>query len=682
MRTVKLLALLIFLSLPSWAISHVTDCTPAAATSCTLASAVQYGDVMISAAYRNGSTTPPTLAAGWTTIQGGTGANTNSMRVAYKFAIGGETTCGTWTNATDTMCSVYRGATIGSTGPFGGSAATGSSSTTVSYPALTMSVADGTSWVVGFSGAVSAGNDDACPATVLTTLRSGTGITSIATCDTNGGVSSFTAKTVTISPTSVWRAVTVELLATPALTSSDSLLVQEIHSGHTNVLSTTPFTYTIKVDPTLANNLLWIGISACGQTTTQCDTSPALTGVTDNQSNTWVADATETNASDHITTYGLHVCGATAGVTTITVTFSAKVADFHFEFKQYDGITTSSCVDGTPSNALAVGPGGTAPSNITPGAITTTVDGDLITSHCIYTSNNMGTSEASDIQIPGGSTFDSADYSLSSVDYSFLQTTHGAISPFAAIVNTNAQNFNCIGVAFKTAAAGTAPTGMYIKHIQYTHNTTADPQSIIFPSAGNLVVGSTSENNQVVSAVSDTASNSYTIIAPAANHGSIFYVCAATTANTLIVKPTIAAALTSQWFMLYDVVGAATSCADGNTNGSGTQTGAGNISWTPGTAPSVQPGLAIVINGYGTGPASAVTPGVYDCLFYPNEDDTDKTCNGDAFSHLFYSSTSAPAFTWTMANGAGGSAWDTVIAYFKAPATAAVVDSSNGGVVY
>jgi len=59
-------------------------------------SAPTTGDLIIVFAHRDGSTTPPTKVAGYTTINNATGANSNSAILAFKFSDGTETGSGTW----------------------------------------------------------------------------------------------------------------------------------------------------------------------------------------------------------------------------------------------------------------------------------------------------------------------------------------------------------------------------------------------------------------------------------------------------------------------------------------------------------------------------------------------------------------------------------------------------------
>lgn len=174
----------------------------------------QAGDLIIVAAYRDGSNTAPTLPAGFINIVNA-GASTNSIRVGYKIATSSSETSGTWTNATSTIVVVYRGATIGTA-----STTNTGASTTLTYGALTLNRTDNTSWVVGFGGHRSAN-------VAIETAPSGmTNITSVsdatdemAVHDSNATVTSRTSSTAAVGGTSSgWATAVVEILEKRALT--------------------------------------------------------------------------------------------------------------------------------------------------------------------------------------------------------------------------------------------------------------------------------------------------------------------------------------------------------------------------------------------------------------------------------------------------------------------------------
>lgn len=179
----------------------------------------QVGDMILIFAYRDGSNTVPTTptAGGtvptWTLISSA-GASTNSANFRYAVATATTTTSGTWTNATETICLVYRGAKL-----VGVNAGNNGASTIISYAGLALQRTDGSSWVVGCAGHRTATNVELAPTGMTNRISSGT---EAAGHDTNGVVSSWaTTRTVTVNANSGWRAVTVELRdATVVLTAA------------------------------------------------------------------------------------------------------------------------------------------------------------------------------------------------------------------------------------------------------------------------------------------------------------------------------------------------------------------------------------------------------------------------------------------------------------------------------
>lgn len=176
------------------AISYISSADVQAST--LTMPAHQIGDMLIMFAYRENNT-PPTTPAGWTILDSPTGANTNSAAVAYKIAGSASETSGTWTNASMLVCAVYRGVSH-----IGAHAVNNGASATVSYPALTLDITDGTSWVVGFAGHRSVNGSVATAPTGMTNRNSLEGTTSDgAVHDTNGGVASWSARTVVTTET-------------------------------------------------------------------------------------------------------------------------------------------------------------------------------------------------------------------------------------------------------------------------------------------------------------------------------------------------------------------------------------------------------------------------------------------------------------------------------------------------
>lgn len=119
-----------------------------ASTSATIGTH-QTGDVFIAWAVRDGSSTAPSLASGWTDIASG-GSNSLAYRLSWKVAASGAETSGTHTNATSLQI-VHIRPTSGWTPTIGAtSTALSSSATNISCPALTFQNTNDTSLAFAF----------------------------------------------------------------------------------------------------------------------------------------------------------------------------------------------------------------------------------------------------------------------------------------------------------------------------------------------------------------------------------------------------------------------------------------------------------------------------------------------------------------------------------------------------
>lgn len=170
------------------------------------------GDMVILFAFRDGNATPPTepTGLGWETITTRAGTSC-SARVSWRRARNTGTTAGSWTNATSVVALVYRGAT----GP-GASNVNSGSSTTVNYPALSLSDAGGGAWVVGFAGHRSTNtNLQNAPSGMTNRANTQDATDEASGHDTNGPVTTWTSTNVAVGGTSSgWVSVVVEIWST------------------------------------------------------------------------------------------------------------------------------------------------------------------------------------------------------------------------------------------------------------------------------------------------------------------------------------------------------------------------------------------------------------------------------------------------------------------------------------
>lgn len=184
------------------AVTHVGSAS-AGTTSVTFPTH-QKGDLMIIMAFRDGSATLPTIPAGWIVLETSTTTSASSV-LAYKVANNSSETSGTWTSATELAVQIYRG--HAGVGIWGGS---GAVSSIITYPLISLTVTDGTSWVAGFAAHRSATNVEGPPWGMTNKTSAGS---EIAGHDTNGGVASWPLSTVVVGASSGWLSWVVEIKA-------------------------------------------------------------------------------------------------------------------------------------------------------------------------------------------------------------------------------------------------------------------------------------------------------------------------------------------------------------------------------------------------------------------------------------------------------------------------------------
>ncbi len=218
-------------------ISRTGSCS-AAVTSCTF-SATATGDLKIVFAYRSGSTTAPTLPAGWTSIATGSVGffgTTGAFRIGCNVsASGADTATGAWTNASGVVGISYAGTAVDTTANCNttgiGATATSSAqtSTTVTYPTITLDDSSGSSWVAGFMGDSTSSNT--CTPTGMTSVTS----TAERGSDTNAGVSSWPAGKTCSVTSSTWMSYVAEILAkTQTRQNIGAANTEPIHMGALN----------------------------------------------------------------------------------------------------------------------------------------------------------------------------------------------------------------------------------------------------------------------------------------------------------------------------------------------------------------------------------------------------------------------------------------------------------------
>lgn len=170
------------------------------------------GDLLIITAWGTFSIIP-SLPAGWTTPTNGTNSgNGVGGRVGSKVATTTNDSSGTWTSANVCENSNYSGAS-----GIGAVAFNTGSSTTITYPAITLQDTSGSSWVLRVAAhtGASSGNFTAATLSGYTQRQeaAGPGSGRCIIWDTNGGVTSAgsLAQSV-VNTTGTWQAFSIEIL--------------------------------------------------------------------------------------------------------------------------------------------------------------------------------------------------------------------------------------------------------------------------------------------------------------------------------------------------------------------------------------------------------------------------------------------------------------------------------------
>ncbi len=200
----------------------------AATTSVASCSGESTGDLMIVTSGTQASGTAPTLLTGFTNINTATiGSGSPSSRIALRVAwcVAGSGSCptssggsGTWSGASAVSLQVYRGQAAS---PIGNNApSTGSGTTSVTFAADTLSVADGSSW---FVGSALRNTGDAKMATApsgMTNRTSAPATPIIGAHDTNAPTSSNWPSTSVsgFSGSASYASMVVEIKAAPTIT--------------------------------------------------------------------------------------------------------------------------------------------------------------------------------------------------------------------------------------------------------------------------------------------------------------------------------------------------------------------------------------------------------------------------------------------------------------------------------
>jgi hypothetical protein len=279
------------------------------------------------------------------------------------------------------------------------------------------------------------------------------------------------------------------------------------NSGVNNATATT---YVVRFpNATLSGNLI-----ACFFNTGTGNTGGT---VADNIGNTYTRRVNVTG-SQRVAEFDSQ--GATLGTQVITYTPSTGVNNIQGECAEFAGIASTSALDGTCSRT------GTSGTTVNcSSAITTTVNGDLILHYGVQDTGVGMTSWTN-----GGGSWKfcegCTDIQIGQALQYQVQATAGAITP--SMTQAPTHNFDTVAIAFKAdSTKGTLPSGIHVYSATHANILAATASPIKIPvtcdssnSVNLIIVKTLVVDAKAVTAISDTAGNTYSFTETSLSSGS------------------------------------------------------------------------------------------------------------------------------------------------------------------
>jgi hypothetical protein len=362
---------------------------------------------------------------------------------------------------------------------------------------------------------------------------------------------------------------------------------------------------------------------------------------------------------------------ANAGVTTITVHFSAPVSYFLYDVSEWRNIAITSPLSGaigadgvpaSPSASEDVSAGSFTPAN-------NDANGGNLILYWIFQTQDPATSITS-IAASGGFTLLDADLMWQNLGPGahasawYLQPTAAAINP-TMHVNANAGNaFNALAISLKAASAGRPPAaGIRIVKINHFSNQAPRSSTLVtqFPCSGNLIVVTTANCDPQLTGVSDSNGNTYAHYQAVAGGSSHFWVAQnARCSLDLHMTMNITSYTGGSSWRVFEITGARTTNAVDASAGTEQVPCSGftSIAHMPDITPPTANGLTIAAMGLGLGPGLAATSPantIWDLVNYPGQTDGSFMDNSDCTAHLYNTDTSLENWTWSITSQSSNS---------------------------
>jgi hypothetical protein len=409
---------------------------------------------------------------------------------------------------------------------------------------------------------------------------------------------------------------------------------------------------------TLSGNALLLSV-------TSPYSSSRVTTITDDKSNTWSLLKTVNNGTIMSSVYA--ALNASSGTQKITVRFDTQLFNCKFDVTEFYNVVSASALDASSSATLS----GT--NTIAAGPLTTASSGDLVYHYGFDTSNTSGNGNSTTLTAMGpaaGFAFLTADIMSGAFVQYGVQSAAGTINPAVTLTGGSADAFNTVAVALRAGQHGTAPgAGIRIAHVHHVYCNR--PVPIILPSSGNLLYVTTAfgSNDVNVTSVSSVPTNSWTELSQA-NQGSFpppqgWYAPSASTSPNLSLNLAGVDSKNTVSFVVYDIVGAATSPFDTATYNY-TDSTVSQGSFNLGTiTPHASHELVIATIATNDGAISGVNGSgiTLDSVTYGNEQSADTMENADGYAHFFSGNPSPVTFGWVLGYSSSPTENTTVVAF-------------------
>jgi hypothetical protein len=372
--------------------------------------------------------------------------------------------------------------------------------------------------------------------------------------------------------TAAWSARAPQLVS-----SSAPVLVQHVSTPNTDNLvgvGGTPNFFVSLPHLTQAGNCLIVAVqTVAGATIT----------VSDDKGSTYVAGPAITDTANGQMAALFYALNIPAGVSKITIAFSGTLGSFvSAVVSEFANIATTAAADGQAAS-ISTASGTTWDT----GNITTTAPGLIY-----YAAFEDGGFAVTSFTPGAGFTLLSADVQDRMVAQYAVKLAAGTINP--SVVTDSSGGRICLAIALKSAVAGSVPSGIGIRRVQWYGQASAPTsRTIQFPCQGNLLVANVANvDGNSLTSITDSNGNTWVKGPSAANtlagRVEIWYAANAVTSPTMTVtfnRPGVS----DTSILLYDIANALAAPFDASNTAIGTAATAtfDTVTLTPTAAPGI-----------------------------------------------------------------------------------------------